>query len=111
MRMLILCAAVTFWVAGFDVLYACQDVEYDRRAGLYSVPKRFGIAGALLIARAMHIGIITLLVVAGLELCASVARVGGRRRCRSAAGLRAFSCQTRRSQQARRCVFRRERLY
>jgi 4-hydroxybenzoate polyprenyltransferase len=60
-RMLILCAAVTLWVGGFDVLYACQDVDYDKRAGLYSVPKKFGIAKALLIARAMHIGVIALL--------------------------------------------------
>jgi len=61
-RMLILCAAVTLWVAGFDVLYACQDIEYDQRAGLFSVPKKFGIAKALLIARVMHFGVITLLV-------------------------------------------------
>ena len=46
LRMLILCAAVTLWVGGFDVLYACQDIDFDRRAGLYSVPKRFGIANA-----------------------------------------------------------------
>jgi len=56
-RMLILCAAVTLWVGGFDVLYACQDVEYDQHAGLFSVPKRFGIAKALRIARMMHIGV------------------------------------------------------
>ena len=61
-RMLILCAAVTLWVGGFDVLYACQDVDFDVRAGLFSVPKRFGIAAALLIARAMHIGVVALLV-------------------------------------------------
>jgi 4-hydroxybenzoate polyprenyltransferase len=60
-RMLILCAAVTMWVGGFDVLYACQDIDYDQRAGLYSVPKRFGIANALLIARIMHIGVVVLL--------------------------------------------------
>ncbi len=60
-RMLILCAAVTLWVGGFDVLYACQDVDFDRRAGLFSVPKRFGIASALLIARVMHIAVISLL--------------------------------------------------
>ena len=60
-RMLILCAAVTLWVGGFDVLYACQDVEFDRAAGLYSVPKRFGIARALLIARGMHVAMIGLL--------------------------------------------------
>jgi len=60
-RMLILCAAVTFWVGGFDVLYACQDVDYDKQAGLFSVPKKFGIARALVIARGMHIGVIVLL--------------------------------------------------
>jgi 4-hydroxybenzoate polyprenyltransferase len=60
-RMLILCAAVTLWVGGFDVLYACQDVEYDLRAGLYSVPKRFGVANALLISRAMHVAVVALL--------------------------------------------------
>jgi 4-hydroxybenzoate polyprenyltransferase len=61
LRMLILCAAVTLWVGGFDVLYACQDVAFDRQAGLYSIPKRFGIAVALLIARFMHIGSVALL--------------------------------------------------
>jgi len=60
-RILILCAAVTLWVGGFDVLYACQDVDYDRQAELFSVPKKFGIARALLIARAMHVGVIALL--------------------------------------------------
>ena len=60
-RMLILCGAVTLWVGGFDVLYACQDVEFDQEAGLFSVPKRFGIANALVIARAMHVGVVILL--------------------------------------------------
>ena len=61
LRMLILCAAVTLWVGGFDVLYACQDVDYDQQAGLFSIPRKFGIANALLIARAMHAGVIGLL--------------------------------------------------
>jgi 4-hydroxybenzoate polyprenyltransferase len=61
-RMLILCAAVTLWVGGFDVLYACQDIEFDKTAGLYSIPKKFGVAGALLIARTMHIAMAGLLV-------------------------------------------------
>jgi 4-hydroxybenzoate polyprenyltransferase len=61
LRILILCAAVTLWVGGFDVLYACQDVDYDSSAGLFSVPKRFGIARALLIARAMHVGVVAML--------------------------------------------------
>jgi len=61
-RMLILCGAVTLWVGGFDVLYACQDVDFDRRAGLFSVPKRFGIATALVIARLMHVAVVALLL-------------------------------------------------
>jgi 4-hydroxybenzoate polyprenyltransferase len=60
-RMLILCAAVTLWVGGFDVLYACQDLEYDRTVNLFSVPKRFGIAWSLTIARVMHVVMIGLL--------------------------------------------------
>jgi 4-hydroxybenzoate polyprenyltransferase len=60
-RMWILCAAVTLWVAGFDVLYACQDVEFDKRAGLFSIPESFGMARALLMARAMHVGTVSLL--------------------------------------------------
>src|SRR5256885_646598 len=61
LRMLVLCAAVTLWVGGFDVLYACQDIEFDQRAGLFSIPRRFGIANALLIARSMHVGLVLLL--------------------------------------------------
>ncbi|GAC1625018.1 MAG: UbiA-like polyprenyltransferase [Candidatus Acidiferrum sp.] len=60
-RMLILCAAVTMWVGGFDVLYACQDVEYDRSVELFSIPKKFGVAKALLISRVMHVAVIVLL--------------------------------------------------
>jgi 4-hydroxybenzoate polyprenyltransferase len=60
-RMVILCAAVTLWVGGFDVLYACQDLEYDKSVKLFSVPKKFGVARALLIARAMHVLMIALL--------------------------------------------------
>lgn len=61
-RMLILCAAVTLWVGGFDVLYACQDIDFDRQVGLHSIPKRFGIARALLIARVMHVATTALLI-------------------------------------------------
>src|SRR5208282_195422 len=60
-RMLILCAAVTLWVGGFDVLYACQDIEFDKQAGLFSVPQRFGIPAALNIARVMHMSVVLLL--------------------------------------------------
>src|SRR5262249_10836846 len=51
---LLLSAVVMFWTAGFDVLYACQDFEFDRREGLYSIPARFGIARSLWISRALH---------------------------------------------------------
>jgi 4-hydroxybenzoate polyprenyltransferase len=54
MNILLLTAAVTLWTAGFDILYACQDVEFDRRAGLHSVPQRWGIARALQISSALH---------------------------------------------------------
>ena len=60
-RMLILCAAVTLWVGGFDVLYACQDLEYDKAVNLFSVPKKFGVARALVISRGMHVLMIALL--------------------------------------------------
>ena len=61
-RILILTAAVTFWVAGFDVLYACQDYEFDRRAGLHSVPRYLGIRGSLLVARIVHAIMLLLLM-------------------------------------------------
>jgi len=52
---LLLSLVVLLWTAGFDVLYACQDYDFDVKAGLYSIPKRFGIARALWIARFFHI--------------------------------------------------------
>jgi 4-hydroxybenzoate polyprenyltransferase len=62
LRILILTAAVTCWVGGFDVLYACQDYEYDRGAGLHSVPRYFGIKNALFTARLLHVVMLGLLV-------------------------------------------------
>ena len=53
-RILWLTAAVTFWTAGFDVIYSCQDYEFDLESELFSIPKLFGISKALLIARALH---------------------------------------------------------
>jgi 4-hydroxybenzoate polyprenyltransferase len=54
-RILVLTAAVTLWAGGFDVLYACQDYEHDRAAGLHSLPQAVGIATAFRAARAMHV--------------------------------------------------------
>jgi 4-hydroxybenzoate polyprenyltransferase len=61
-RILLLTAAVTFWGAGFDVLYACQDYEFDRQAGLHSVPRYFGINKSLWISRLFHFVMVLLLV-------------------------------------------------
>jgi 4-hydroxybenzoate polyprenyltransferase len=65
-RILVLTAAVTFWVAGFDVLYACQDYDFDCGSGLHSLPRTLGIPGALLVARAFHVIMLALLVVLAL---------------------------------------------
>jgi 4-hydroxybenzoate polyprenyltransferase len=61
-RILILTAAVTFWVGGFDMLYACQDIDFDRANRLNSVPQSFGIPRALILARVLHITMLVLLV-------------------------------------------------
>ena len=58
---LVLGAAVMFWVAGFDMIYACEDVDFDRQARLQSVPARFGVAGALRLAAVCHLGMVVLL--------------------------------------------------
>ena len=51
----ILGLAVMFWVAGFDILYACQDVEFDRREGLHSIPARLGVRRSLRVAAGCHL--------------------------------------------------------
>ncbi len=61
-RILLLTAAVTFWVGGFDVIYACQDYEFDRNFGLHSLPRHFGIHAALWIARLFHLCMLALLI-------------------------------------------------
>jgi len=60
-RILLLTGAVTFWVAGFDVLYACQDFDFDQQAGLHSIPRYCGIGNALWIARVLHLCMLLLL--------------------------------------------------
>ncbi len=63
----LLMGAVLCWIAGFDILYACQDIEFDRRAGLHSLPARLGIAPALRIARGLHGLTVACLVGVGLS--------------------------------------------
>jgi 4-hydroxybenzoate polyprenyltransferase len=61
-RIIVLTAAVMMWVGGFDVLYACQDFEHDREAGLHSIPQSLGVPAAFWVARLMHLAMLGLLV-------------------------------------------------
>jgi len=66
-RVLLLTGAVVFWGAGFDILYSCQDFEFDHSFGVYSIPRAFGIRKALMIARVFHVltvGLLAAMVVA-----------------------------------------------
>ena len=69
---ILLFISVTFWIAGFDIIYACQDIEFDRKEQLHSIPVRFGIKKALWISSLLHvitaIGLIILLFVTQLQL-------------------------------------------
>jgi 4-hydroxybenzoate polyprenyltransferase len=60
--------AVALWIGGFDIIYATMDLEIDRRQGLHSIPRRFGVAAALLTTRAFHAGSVALLVWLGIAL-------------------------------------------
>lgn len=60
--------AIGLWVGGFDILYACQDAEFDRRHGLKSIPVRYGVARALWISRAMHAGAVVAMAALALVL-------------------------------------------
>lgn len=83
-RVLVLSFAVLFWVAGFDILYALQDVDFDRREGLHSIPRYLGVGRSLWVARAFHLAMAALLLLGyhvfglggwylfGLCLCAAV---------------------------------------
>ncbi len=61
------CLAVVFWLAGFDVLYALQDIDFDRRSGLYSIPQRFGITKSIYLSRLCHSITFALLVYSGIH--------------------------------------------
>jgi 4-hydroxybenzoate polyprenyltransferase len=72
-RILILTAAVVFWGAGFDILYSCQDFDFDRSADVYSVPKAFGIRTSLNIARFFHV--ITVLLLAWMVVAFGLGKI------------------------------------
>ena len=82
-RILWLTAAVTLWTAGFDIIYACQDYAFDVQAGLHSIPQRIGIAPALWVSRAFHVGMLACLAMLvnafglGLPAWLGIASVAG----------------------------------
>ena len=61
-RILLLTAAVMFWTAGFDVIYSCQDYDFDREEGLWSIPRAVGIANALRVAKVLHVSMVLCLL-------------------------------------------------
>lgn len=65
---LLLWIAVAGWVAGFDTMYACQDIEFDRNHGLFSIPARFGATGALIFSAAFHLSTVIFLILNGLVM-------------------------------------------
>lgn len=77
LSVLLLGAAVMFWVAGFDIIYACQDVEFDHTLGLHSIPRRYGIRAALWVSGLLHVGTLALLIaVARMENLGWIAWAG-----------------------------------
>lgn len=82
-RIILLTLAVAFWTAGFDIIYSCQDYEFDSSSELFSLPKQLGISMALLVSRILHVGMIVCLagLVAGYRLgwiaWAGIAAVAG----------------------------------
>jgi 4-hydroxybenzoate polyprenyltransferase len=76
-RILWLTAAVTFWTAGFDIIYSCQDYEFDGREGLFSIPRRLGLTGALLVARGLHLLMILCLLALLRDLHLGILAIAG----------------------------------
>ena len=108
-RVLIVTAAVMFWGGGFDILYSCQDYHYDVASGLHSVPRAFGIAGALRLARVFHLIAFAffawMLVSFGLgQLAIAGVAITG-----AALSLRAHPGQGRRPQQTQRRLLHHQR--
>lgn len=67
-EILLLTLAVTLWTAGFDIIYSCQDVAFDRDAGLHSIPARFGVAKALVVSRLLHAGMVICLIAMWMKM-------------------------------------------
>ena len=110
-RILLLTGAVVFWGAGFDILYSCQDYEFDRDANIYSVPKAFGIRNSLVIARLFHV--ITVLLLAGMVVAFGLGKIAmaGVVIVALLLDLRALAGQARRPQPGERRLLHHERLH
>ncbi|MBI4652282.1 UbiA family prenyltransferase [Candidatus Desantisbacteria bacterium] len=65
LKVILLGMAIMFWTAGFDIIYACQDIDFDRKEGLFSIPSRFGISTALKVTSLLHVITIILLLLTG----------------------------------------------
>jgi 4-hydroxybenzoate polyprenyltransferase len=76
-RILWLTAAVTFWTAGFDIIYSCQDYEFDNALQLYSVPRWLGVGKALMVARALHVLMIVSLLMLVWQLQLGLLSIAG----------------------------------
>ena len=74
---LLLSAAVMLWTAGFDIIYSCQDIAFDRSQGLRSIPARLGAGGALRVSRALHAGMVALLAVLWARMDLGAAGLAG----------------------------------
>ena len=77
---IVLGVAVLLWVAGFDMIYACQDAQFDRQTGLHSIPARWGVAAALRLAALCHAGMLVAAVAAASGLSAVGLDLSGRHR-------------------------------
>ena len=110
-RVLIVTAAVMFWGGGFDILYSCQDYHYDIASGLYSVPRAFGIAGALRLARVFHL--IAFAFFAWMLFSFGLGRlaIAGVAITGIGSALRAHAGQGRRPEQAQRRLLHHQRLH
>jgi 4-hydroxybenzoate polyprenyltransferase len=72
-----LALAIGLWVGGFDILYACQDVDFDRSHGLHSIPARFGVPAAIWLSRAFHVGTIAAMLMVGVSASLPAVYFGG----------------------------------
>ena len=107
----LLCLIVMLWTAGFDIIYACQDVEFDRQRQLFSLPKRLGVRMALNVSTGMHVLMLLLLVALFVLEAARLGQLCGARLGGRAAMVRAQSGSSRRPVQSQCILLHRKRMH